>query len=87
MLAGTATVLIWHNLLAPLGGVFGIYELLPAFIISALAIVIGSLLSKPPSDAVLYEFDHYMDITPEDEAQAQITSIEVDKAKAEAITQ
>jgi sodium/proline symporter len=74
-------------LLAPLGGVFGIYELLPAFIISALAIVIGSLLSKPPSDAVLYEFDHYMDITPEDEAQAQITSIEVDKAKAEAITQ
>jgi hypothetical protein len=28
-----------------------------------------------------------MDITPEDEAQAQITSIEVDKAKAEAITQ
>lgn len=38
MLSGTATVLIWHNLVKPLGGVFAIYELLPAFIISLLFI-------------------------------------------------
>ena len=36
MLSGTAAVLIWHNLVKPLGGVFAIYELLPAFIISCL---------------------------------------------------
>lgn len=29
MLSGTATVLIWHNLVKPLGGIFAIYELLP----------------------------------------------------------
>ena len=43
MLSGTATVLIWHNLVKPLGGVFAIYELLPAFIISLLFIVVSVL--------------------------------------------
>ena len=44
MLSGTATVLIWHNLVKPLGGIFAIYELLPAFIVSLLFIVVVSLL-------------------------------------------
>lgn len=61
MLTGAATVLIWHNLVKPLGGVFGVYELLPAFILGSLAIVIVSLLSKEPSQAIYDEFDHYMD--------------------------
>lgn len=61
MIAGTATVLIWHNLVKPLGGVFGIYELLPAFIMSLLAIVIVSKLTAAPSEAVQHEFDHYME--------------------------
>ena len=61
MIAGTATVLIWHNLIKPLGGVFGIYELLPAFIVSLLAIVIVSKLTAAPSEAVQHEFDHYME--------------------------
>ena len=61
MIAGTATVLIWHNLVKPLGGVFGIYELLPAFIVSLLAIVIVSKLTAAPSEAVQHEFDHYME--------------------------
>ena len=34
MLGGAITVVVWHNLIKPLGGVFGIYELLPAFIVS-----------------------------------------------------
>ena len=45
MLSGTAAVLLWHNLVKPLGGVFAIYELLPAFIISLLFIVVVSLLT------------------------------------------
>lgn len=61
MITGTAAVLIWHNLIKPLGGVFGIYELLPAFLLSLLAIVVVSKLTAPPSDAVMEEFDHYMD--------------------------
>ena len=61
MLSGTTTVLIWHNLVKPLGGVFAIYELLPAFIISLLFIVVVSLLTAKPNERMLYEFDHYMD--------------------------
>ena len=61
MIAGAAMVLIWHNLIKPMGGVFGIYELLPAFLCSCLAIVVVSLLTKEPEQEVLDEFDHYMD--------------------------
>ena len=61
MITGAAMVLIWHNLIKPLGGVFGIYELLPAFLCGCLAIAIVSLLTKEPDESVLYEFDHYMD--------------------------
>jgi sodium/proline symporter len=34
---GVFGVVVWKNLVAPLGGAWGIYELLPAFIFSALA--------------------------------------------------
>lgn len=61
MVVGTATVLVWHNFVKPLGGVFGIYELLPAFVLSLAAIVIVSKLTAPPAPAVVHEFDHYMD--------------------------
>ena len=44
-----------------IGGVFAIYELLPAFIVSLLCIVVVSLLTPAPSAEVLYEFDHYLD--------------------------
>lgn len=60
MLVGTASVLIWHNFVKPLGGVFGIYELLPAFILSLLAIIIVSKLTPEPSSEVKAEFDGYM---------------------------
>ena len=43
---------------APIGGIFGIYELLPAFIISCIAIVVASLLSKEPSDEIKAEFEN-----------------------------
>ena len=61
MITGTVTVLVWHNFIKPLGGVFGIYELLPAFVLSFAAIIIVSLLTPAPSEAVANEFDHYMD--------------------------
>lgn len=61
MISGTISVIVWHNFIAPLGGVFGIYELLPAFLISLACIFIFSKLSPLPSQEVLDEFDHYMD--------------------------
>lgn len=57
MLAGGGMVFIWKLLLKPMGGVFGIYELFPAFVTSCLAIVIVSLLSKEPSQEVQEEFE------------------------------
>lgn len=85
MIGGTATVLIWHNLLAPLGGVWGIYELLPAFIVSLICIFIGSALSKPPAPEVLEEFDHYTDDDPLAEIQAAKDAEKVEKVAVEAI--
>ena len=57
MIAGAATVFIWKLVLNPLGGAFGIYELLPAFIVSSIAIVVASLLSKEPEDDIKAEFE------------------------------
>jgi sodium/proline symporter len=57
MLAGGGMVFIWKLLLKPLGGVFGIYELFPAFVTSCIVIVIVSLLSKEPSQEIIEEFE------------------------------
>ena len=47
MITGTVTVLVWHNFIKPLGGVFGIYELLPAFVLS-FAASSSCRCSRPP---------------------------------------
>lgn len=57
MLSGGAMVFIWKLVLNPLGGLWTIYELLPAFIISSLFIVVVSLLTKKPSAEIEEEFE------------------------------
>ncbi|MCC8028193.1 MAG: sodium/proline symporter [Lachnospiraceae bacterium] len=57
MIAGGAMVFIWKFLIAPIGGVFGIYELLPAFICSCIAIIVVSLLTAPPDKEIVEEFE------------------------------
>ncbi len=57
MIVGAAMVFIWKYLIAPIGGVLGIYELLPAFICSAVAIVVVSLLTAPPDQEIIDEFE------------------------------
>ena len=57
MVSGGATVFIWKYVIAKQGGVFAIYELLPAFIISCIFIVIVSLLTKKPSEDINNEFE------------------------------
>ena len=57
MVVGGAMVFIWKYLIAPLGGVLGIYELLPAFLAAIIVNIVVSLLTKKPSQDVLDEFD------------------------------
>lgn len=57
MLGGGCMVFVWNLLVRPLGGVWDIYELLPAFLFSCLCIVVVSLLSGAPSKEIQEEFD------------------------------
>ncbi len=57
MIAGGAMVFIWKYGIATLGGVFAIYELLPAFIVASIAIVVVSLLTKTPEQEIIDEFE------------------------------
>jgi sodium/proline symporter len=57
MISGGSMVFIWNLLLKPLGGVFAIYELFPAFVISCIVIFIVSLISKEPSKEIQDEFE------------------------------
>ncbi len=57
MLSGGITVFVWKLLLKPLGGVFGIYELLPAFLVSCIFIVVVSLCTEKPSKQIEDEFE------------------------------
>jgi sodium/proline symporter len=57
MLTGGSMVFIWNMLISRLGGVFAIYELLPAFVLSCIAIVVVSLLTKKADQAVLDDFE------------------------------
>ena len=57
MVSGGVSIFVWKFLLKPLGGVFGIYELLPAFIVGLVAIVVVSLMTKAPDQSVVDEFE------------------------------
>lgn len=57
MVAGGAMVFIWKFAIAKLGGVFEIYELLPAFLIGLAVNVIVSLATKKPDDEIIEAFE------------------------------
>lgn len=57
MVSGGVMVFVWKLLISKLGGVFAIYELLPAFIISSIVIVVVSLLTPAPSQEIQDDFD------------------------------
>ena len=57
MISGAVMIFVWKFLVAPLGGVFAIYELLPAFIISCVFIVVVSLVTAAPEKAIVEEFE------------------------------
>lgn len=59
MVVGGVTVFVWKFLIAPMGGLWSIYELLPAFLLSAAAIVVVSLVTPAPEADVVKAFEDY----------------------------
>ena len=57
MIAGGVMVFVWKYVVRPLGGAWNIYELLPAFLVACLFIVVVSLLTKAPSQEICDEYD------------------------------
>jgi sodium/proline symporter len=57
MITGGVMVFVWKLGISKLGGVFAIYELLPAFLLSCIAIVLVSLLTKKVSVEIEKEFE------------------------------
>ncbi len=57
MVSGGIMVFVWKFLLAPMGGLWGIYELLPAFVVALVFNVVVSLATEKPSQDMLDEFD------------------------------
>lgn len=57
MVTGGVMVFVWNLLLSRLGGIFAIYELFPAFVLSCIVIVVVSLLSEEPSKEIQDEFE------------------------------
>ena len=57
MLAGGVMVFVWKYLVRPLGGVWNIYELLPAFLVACVVIVAVSLCTAAPDETIVKEFE------------------------------
>ena len=57
LIVGGAMVFIWKFLIAPMGGILSIYELLPAFILSLVVNVIVSLVTPEPDREIQKIYD------------------------------
>ena len=57
MLVGGVTVFVWKYLVRPLGGAWNLYELLPAFLLALVCIVVVSLATKEPDKSITDTFD------------------------------
>jgi sodium/proline symporter len=57
MVGGGCMVFFWKLVLRPLGGMWNIYELLPAFLFSCILIIVVSLLTAPPEKELQEEFE------------------------------
>ncbi|WP_345242635.1 sodium/proline symporter PutP [Pontibacillus salipaludis] len=62
IIVGAVTVVIWGDLLKPTEGqdwtnIFGLYEIVPGFILCTIAAVVVSMIGKGPSKEIQAEFD------------------------------
>ena len=61
MITGGAMVFVWKFGIAPMGGLFAIYELLPAFLLALLVNVVVSLATGEPEKEVTATYDRVME--------------------------
>jgi sodium/proline symporter len=73
MVSGGIVVFVWKYVVRPLGGAWDIYELLPAFIVSLVFIVVVSLLTPAPAKELVEDFEA---VAAEMKAGTTITSDE-----------
>ncbi len=71
MVTGTAVVFFWKLVLNPLGGIWGVYCLLPAFILSSLVIYVVSKFTKKPSKEIEEEFEFVKNSKDLEETEVQ----------------
>ncbi len=57
MIAGGVMVFVWKYCVRPLGGAWNVYELLPAFIVAVICLVVVSLVTGEPSKEIQEEFE------------------------------
>ena len=57
MISGGLMVFIWKYLVRPLGGVWNLYELAPAFLVAIIMIVVVSLVTPAPDDDIVKTFE------------------------------
>ncbi len=57
ILSGGISVLVWRNFIKEY---IDLYELLPAFVISVIFIVVVSLLTSKPDEEIQKEFDEFI---------------------------
>ena len=58
MISGGVMVFVWKYLVRPLGGVWNLYELAPAFLVAIIVIVVVSLLTPAPDNDMVARFEH-----------------------------
>lgn len=57
MIVGAVTVFVWKLALNPMGGIFKLYEILPAFVLNLVVAVVVSLVTYKPNPEIDREFD------------------------------
>ena len=57
MITGGVMVFVWKFIIAPMGGILAIYELLPAFLLALAVNVVVSLATPAPAQEIQDEFD------------------------------
>lgn len=57
IVVGGITTILWQQLGKACGGLFELYEIVPGFIFSIIAITIVSLMDKEPSEEIIAEFE------------------------------
>lgn len=57
MIGGGSMVFFWKYCIRPLGGAWDVYELLPAFLVAMILLIVVSLATSAPSDEIQKEFE------------------------------